>query len=99
MAKSSKINIHHLAKLSDLTISSAEAKTLTSQLEETLNTVATLGELNTAQVKPTSQVTGLQNVFREDVITPQIQFTQAEALANAKQTYKGYFLVPAVIES
>ena len=72
---------------------------LESQLEETLETIAQLDEVDTKNVEPTSQVTGMTNVFREDVIDQARILSQSEALSNAKNTHKGYFVVPALIES
>jgi len=50
----------------------------------------------TAQVEETSQVTGMENVFREDEIKPSL--SQDEVLANAPRKYKGYFVVEAIFE-
>ncbi|MBI3559237.1 Asp-tRNA(Asn)/Glu-tRNA(Gln) amidotransferase subunit GatC [Candidatus Gottesmanbacteria bacterium] len=60
--------------------------------------VSKLQKIETKNVVPTSQVTGLTNVFREDVIETDRILTQSEALSNAKKTHNGYFVVPKILE-
>lgn len=57
-----------VAKLANLTISDDEEKKLAIQFEETLKTIDVINELETKDVDTISQVTGLKNVSREDVI-------------------------------
>jgi aspartyl/glutamyl-tRNA(Asn/Gln) amidotransferase C subunit len=82
-----------IASLANVTLLNDEKETLTTQLEETLESVDILNELDTNE-EGTSQVTGLSNVFRNDEIKK--SFTQKEALSNAKKTYNGYFEVPSL---
>ena len=91
------INVAHLAKLTNIPVSDEEVKKFSSQFASTLKTIATLEELNTAKTSATPQVTGLSNITRDDVVEKSRMFSQEEALSNAKQSYKGYFLVDAVI--
>jgi aspartyl-tRNA(Asn)/glutamyl-tRNA(Gln) amidotransferase subunit C len=65
------------------------------ELTETLDYIATLNSIDTKNVEPTSQVTGLTNVLREDEAHPSL--SQEEALQNA-QTYNGFFKVPAILD-
>lgn len=91
-----KIDVSHVAKLANLPLTEEEKKKFETQLTETLDYVNQLEEIDTKNVEPTSQVTGLENVTREDVVTPSM--SQEEALKNAKSTYKGFFKVPAIME-
>ena len=91
-----KIDISHVAKLANLPLSDEEKKIFAKQLDETLEHIASLQKINTNNAEPTSQVTGLKNVTREDVVSPSL--SQEEALKNAKETYKGFFKVKAIIE-
>ena len=94
-----------IAKLSNLHFSEEEAKKITSQLAETLNYVEKLNSLDTEGVEPTSQVTGLENVTREDEIKPSL--SQEEALSNiplrqgsegqANSQHNGLFKVKAIL--
>ena len=55
-----------LATLSALELSQEEASSLSSDIERILTYIDQLAELDTDGVEPTYQVTGLQNVWRED---------------------------------
>jgi|SRR3989344_1593199 len=92
-----KVDVKHLAKLAQMEVTEKEEKTLEKGFEQTLKVIDQLNELDTSQVKPTSQVTGLTNVWREDKVDKSRMLTQKQALSNAKKTHKGYFVVPAVI--
>lgn len=92
-----RVDVQHLAKLAQMPVSKEEEKTLEKGFEQTLKVIDQLSELDTSKVKPTSQVTGLTNVLREDRIDNSRTLTQKQALSNAKKTYKGYFVVPAIL--
>lgn len=91
-----KINIDHLAKLANLPLTDEEKEKFEKQLQETLDYVDQLKEINTEGIEPTSHVTGLENVTRDDVAQPSL--SQDEALANAKSKHNGLFRVKAVFE-
>ncbi len=91
-----KIDVSHIAELANLPLTDEEKKKFEKQLEDTLEHIANLQEINTKNIEPTNQVTGLENVMREDVVKPSL--TQKEALQNAKDTYKGFIKVKAIIE-
>jgi len=88
------IDLDHLAKLANLTISPEEKTSLTKQLEETIDYIEILQELDTSTVQPTSQVTGQKNVVRKDETKEGL--TQKEALANAPKQKNGYFVAPRI---
>ena len=90
-----KIDVAHIAKLANLTLNKEELKKFEQQLTETLEYVKQLEEIDTKDVTPTSQVTGLKNITRDDVAKS--SFTQEEALANSKSKHNGLFKVPAVL--
>lgn len=92
-----KFDITHVAKLANLPLTEEEKKNFSTQLEETVEYIKGLSEVNTEGVEPTSQVTGLENVTREDVIKPSL--TQEQALSNAKQTYNGFFKVKGILNN
>lgn len=92
-----KINVTHVAKLANLPLTPEEKKKFEKQLSETLEYVEKLNEIDTKNVEPTSQVTGLENVTREDEARPSL--TQEEALQNAKSKHNGFFKVPAILEN
>lgn len=92
-----KFDISHVAKLANLTLSEEENKKLEKQLEETVEYVNRLEEVDTKNVEPTSQVTGLENVTREDEVLPSL--SQEEALKNAKSTQNGFFKVKGILNN
>ncbi|GIK83772.1 MAG: Asp-tRNA(Asn)/Glu-tRNA(Gln) amidotransferase subunit GatC [Patescibacteria group bacterium] len=93
-----KKQIQHIANLANIPITQTEQKKLQTAFEETLNTIAELQSVDISNVEPTHQVTGLTNILREDIVNIDNMFTQKQALANAKQTHNGYFVVPRIIE-
>ncbi len=90
-----KLNVKHVAILASLPLTKKDEEKLEGQLETTLKHVDNLQTINTDNIPPTNQVTNLLNVMREDEIKPSL--TQEEALKNAKKTYNGFFVVPAVL--
>ncbi|MDP3940749.1 MAG: Asp-tRNA(Asn)/Glu-tRNA(Gln) amidotransferase subunit GatC [bacterium] len=91
-----KIDITHIAKLANLTLSKEEKERFSKQLDDTLTTIQQLNEVNTDNIEITSQVTGLENVLDDDIPQPSLQ--QKDALANAKSTKNGLFVVKAILE-
>ena len=94
--KLTKAQVQHVAKLANLPLTDEEEEKLGEQLSQTLDYINKLEEIDTGKVKPTSQVTGLENVTRDDQVISSL--TQAEALKNAKSTYKGYIKVKAILD-
>lgn len=89
------INIPHIAKLANLKISVSQIKTFEYQLQSVLDYINKLKEVNTEKVEETSQVTGLENVTREDETSPSL--SQEEALSNSKSTHNGLFKVKGIL--
>lgn len=61
-------DVRHLAQLSSLQLSDEETETLRADIENIINYINQLGELDTSEVEPTHQVTGLENIWRDDEI-------------------------------
>ena len=99
-AKSSKdltaSDINHLAKLAHLPLSKKEAQELEKQVGVTVAYVSQLKSLSTKDIEETSQVTGLENVTRENEVDVSRMLTQEQALSNVKRTHTGFFVVDAV---
>lgn len=90
-----KFDISHVAKLANLPLTDEEKKKFGKQLEETIEYIKNLNEVDTKGIEPTSQVTGLENVTREDIVKP--SFSQEEALKNAGSTQNGFFKVKGIL--
>lgn len=91
-----EINVEHVAKLATLPLDEMHMKMLAKQLNETLSYIDRLNEIPTEKVEPTSQVTGLTNVTRDDEVSASLP--QQAALENAPETYNGYIVVNAIFE-
>ncbi len=92
-----KINIKHVAKLANLTLTSEEEKKFENQLSKVLDYINKLNEIDTKDVAPTAQVTGLMNIQRDDVKSlPSLP--AEEALKNAKSKHNNLFKVKAILE-
>ncbi|MFZ5366408.1 MAG: Asp-tRNA(Asn)/Glu-tRNA(Gln) amidotransferase subunit GatC [Patescibacteria group bacterium] len=94
--KLTKEEVIHVAKLAGLTLTPQEVKKFQKQLSEVLDYVEILKKLKTTEVEPTSQVTGLENVFREDKVGSGL--SQEETLSGAKNQEKGMFKIKAIFE-
>ncbi len=91
-----KIDVKHVAKLANLKLSSQEEKKFETQLSSILEYIDKLKEVDTKNVEETSQVTGLENVTREDEPLPSL--SQEEVLSNSKSTQNGLFKVKGILK-
>lgn len=91
-----KINVPHVAKLANLTLTDKEIRTFEKQLQTVLDYIEKLNELNTEKVGETSQTTNLENIFRDDKIELNNSLSQDEALSNTKSQHSGFFKVKGV---
>jgi len=64
--KLTKGEIKHIADLARLELTEAELKKYGSQLSDILSYIDQLKEVDTTDVEPTAQITGLENALRED---------------------------------
>jgi aspartyl-tRNA(Asn)/glutamyl-tRNA(Gln) amidotransferase subunit C len=99
MAQLTKKQVLHVANISNLKLTDAEIKKLTPQLDKIIEFVGNLNEVDTNNVDPTSQTTGLTNVLREDVIKTEKGLTQDRALSGTDNTHNGLIKVPAILEN
>ncbi|OGY41869.1 MAG: hypothetical protein A2Y82_05435 [Candidatus Buchananbacteria bacterium RBG_13_36_9] len=82
--KLTKLEVEKIAKLSRLELSKDEKELYASQLSKVLDYVEKLNEVNTENVATTAQVTGLENVYRDDKVS-QCDF-QKELVRQASET-------------
>jgi aspartyl-tRNA(Asn)/glutamyl-tRNA(Gln) amidotransferase subunit C len=97
MAKLKKNEIKHVAELAKLPLSDSEITKFEKQLSEVINYVGQLNEVDTEGIIPTSQTTGLENVFRADEPKSDNSLSQEAVLSGSDKTHNGYFVVDAVI--
>jgi aspartyl-tRNA(Asn)/glutamyl-tRNA(Gln) amidotransferase subunit C len=84
----------HVARLARLALSEEEVGRFQEQLSAILEAVGKVGELDLADVPPTSHPLDLVNVLAED--EPQPSLPREQALANAPDPEGGFFGVPPV---
>lgn len=96
MTDISRDDVLHLAQLSNLQLTDDELGSLQQNIGDILGYVAQLGELNTSGVEPTYQVTGLENVWRDDVVMTG-DITREQLLALAPAQHDGHVKVPKVL--
>lgn len=90
-----KSDVAHLAALSSISLSDDQLDALTVDLENIIKYIEQLQELDTAGVNPTYQLTGLNNVWREDTIEPQL--LREELLKLAPEFIENQVKVPKVL--
>lgn len=90
--------VNHIAGLANIPVTQSEAEELAKSFSETLTVIERLKEVDVTNVEPTHQVTGLENQLRADIVDETRMFTQTEALAGAKRTHNGFFVVDQVID-
>ena len=97
MAKISTDVVKHISKLARIPISKKEEEELTKGFNKTLEVVDNLFKVDVKGVEPTRQVTGLENVLREDKVEEKKMLTQEQALSNTKNKHNGYFVVDQIL--
>lgn len=89
-------SIKKLAILSALSISDDEAVRLQSELQNILGFVEQLNSIDTTGVEPTYQVTGLENVWRDDELID-YGLSREALLKNAPDSQDGQIKVKRVL--
>jgi aspartyl-tRNA(Asn)/glutamyl-tRNA(Gln) amidotransferase subunit C len=89
--------VSNIAKLANIPITPKEEEKLAKGFTETMVVVDQLFAVDVEGVDPTNQVTGLENILRNDEVDTMRTFTQEQALANSQRTHNGFFVVDQVI--
>lgn len=95
--KLTKQSIAHIAELARLKLSDKELATYGDQLSGILSYIDQLSEVDTDNVEPTAQVTGLKNVLRDDDIFIWDESETKEALDEAPEMEQGQVKVKRII--
>ncbi|MFA5675007.1 MAG: Asp-tRNA(Asn)/Glu-tRNA(Gln) amidotransferase subunit GatC [Christensenellales bacterium] len=88
--------VEEIAVLTRLKLNENEKIQHQKYLEAILQTARGMRELDTSGILPTAHIQGINNVLREDDITPSME--NEKLLANAPEHYNGCFIVPKVVE-
>ena len=94
--KITKKDVKHIADLARIDLSEEEVRKFQKQLRDIINYFDKLNEVDTKDIEPTSQVTGLKNKLRNDKMRDFL--TQAHALQNAPDKKDGRFKTLSTIK-
>jgi aspartyl-tRNA(Asn)/glutamyl-tRNA(Gln) amidotransferase subunit C len=94
--KLSKEEVEHIATLARLNLTEEEKEKYSEQLSGILSYFEKLKEVDTSAVEPTSQVTGLTNIMREDEIGEFDAASELVSIAPAEEN--GFYKVPKILE-
>lgn len=92
-----KDQVKHVAKLANLLLSSNEEEKYSEQLSKILDYIEQLNQVDTQDVEPTFNVSGLSNVTEEDKLEECL--SQEETLQNAPKKQNGMFVTKGVFKN
>jgi len=95
--KLSQQEVEHIATLARLRLTDTEKEKYAGQLSSILDYMDKLGTVDTTNVEPTSQVTGLTNITRPDVVED--SGIAQELIANAPQHHDGFIVIPKIFDN
>lgn len=87
--------VAHLARLARLAVTEEELDLFAGQLEVILGSVARIGDVAAADIRPTTHAVPLQNIARPDVVLPSLP--REEVLAGAPAVEDDRFRVPQIL--
>jgi len=88
-------DVRKVARVARLGLTADEEKKFTKDFTDILQAFSSLNKAKTTSVAPAFHPIPLPSTLREDRI--EASLTQEEALANSKNTEKGYFKGPKVV--
>lgn len=95
MPELSRTDVEHVAHLARLGLGDSELTRLESQLNHILEQYAVLATLSTDDIAPTAQTIEVENILREDIVTPSLP---AEVVLRGAPERSGeHIVVPAII--
>lgn len=89
--------VKKVAKLANLNLTPSEEEKFSQQLSKILDYIDELNSVDTSSVEPTFNVSGRENILREDI--SETGLTQEEALSNAPVKRDGFFVSRGVFNN
>ena len=89
MVNLTREDVHRLAMLAKITITEDEIAQMQKDLDSVLAYVEKLQDVDTSNLEPTNQVTGLKNIMRNDEVID-YGMSQEALLANVPEVEKNY---------
>lgn len=93
-----RTQVQHIAELARLELSEDELNRMTEQLSAILDYAARLQELDTEAIPPTASAVPLENVMREDTVSPSLPREAVLANAPDKDEKDEFFRVRAILK-
>lgn len=97
MSKIDKKKVEEIAYLARLNLSEKDVEKYQKELSAILGYIETIQKVDTKNVEPTAQVTGLSDVWRVDKKHPS-KLSRDEVLSNAPERQDGYIKVKPVLD-
>ena len=95
MGTLSRADVEHVAHLARLGLTDGELTRLEGQLNHILEQYEILARLDTEHIPPTAQTIELENILRDDVVTPSLPVEAV--LANAPAREGDFIVVPPIL--
>lgn len=92
-----KETVVKVAQLSKLKLTEEEVQLFSKQLGDILSFIERLEELDTENILPFYEINQQEAPMRDDI--PEKGLSNEEALSNAPQSEKGFFVVPRVVSA
>jgi len=92
----SREEVLNIARLARLGLTEGEVDKLREQLSDILDNFEALQQVGTGNVEPTAHSIAVQNVLKDDEVSPSL--SPGQVLANAPRKEGGFFKVNAVLE-
>lgn len=89
-------DVRHIAMLARISLTEKEIEILGRQLNDIVEYIGQLKGIETKDIEATSHVIPLQNVLREDYLSPSLP--RHEMLRNAPDSNERFYIVPKIIE-
>ena len=93
----SKKQVEHMAKLARIELTDQEKEKFTKELSSILDYVEQMNKVDTKNIEPIKQITGLKDVMREDKVGKK-EKTKDKLLKQAPKRKQDYFKVPKILE-
>lgn len=91
-----KKEVEHIAQLARIELTEDEKEKFAKELGAIIEYVQELDSAPTENIEPIDQISGLDNITREDEITPSI--SNEKVLQNAPEKEDGFFKVKKILE-
>jgi len=93
-----KIDVKKVSDLAQIPLTKEELEKYQIELEKIIAFVEKLDEVDTTNVEPTNQVTGIANSFHDDTIDSSIRIQTEDSIKNANESDGSYIITKGVFD-